>query len=88
MAFEVSLPYATDALAPVDLLVSVRRFSYPGFLYIALNGRSQNGMPGFRGSLDQELVETIYRYVRERSYGEIAASGRVEATAEPPPESD
>ncbi len=65
---------ATDALAPVDLLVSVRRFSYPGFLYIVLNGRSQNGMPGFRGSLDRELVEQIYLYVRERSQGEIAAS--------------
>ncbi|MEE8526777.1 MAG: c-type cytochrome [Thermoanaerobaculia bacterium] len=66
---------ATDALAPVDLLVSVRRFSYPGFLYIVLNGRSQNGMPGFSGSLDQDLVERIYLYVRERSQGEIAASG-------------
>jgi mono/diheme cytochrome c family protein len=66
---------ATDALAPVDLLVSVRRFSYPGFLYIVLNGRSKNGMPGFRGSLDRGLVEQIYRYVRERSHGEIAASG-------------
>ncbi len=66
---------ATDALAPVDLLVSVRRFSYPGFLYIVLNGRSQNGMPGFRGSLDQELIERIYLYVRERSHGEITASG-------------
>ena len=66
---------ATDALAPVDLLESVRRFSYPGFLYIVLNGRSQNGMPGFRGSLDRALVEEIYLYVRERSQGEIAASG-------------
>ena len=66
---------ATDALAPVDLLVSVRRFSFPGFLYIVLNGRSQNGMPGFRGSLDRELVQSIYQYVRERSHGALAASG-------------
>ena len=67
---------ATDALAPVDLLVSVRRFSYPGFLYIVLNGRSQNGMPGFRGSLTRELVQQIYQYVRERSHGDLAAAGR------------
>ncbi len=66
---------ATDALAPVDLLVSVRRFTYPGFLYIVLNGRSQNGMPGFRGSLTRELVEQIYQYVRERSHGALAATG-------------
>ncbi len=66
---------ATDALAPVDLLVSVRRFSYPGFLYIALNGRSQNGMPGFRGSLGRDEVRRIYQYVRERSHGAIGASG-------------
>ena len=68
---------STDALAPVDLLVSVRRFSFPGFLYIALNGRSQNGMPGFRGSLSEDDVTQIYRYVRGRSQGELAATGAV-----------
>ncbi len=66
---------ATDALAPVDLLVSVRRFTYPGFLYIVLNGRSQNGMPGFRGSLSREDVEQIYQYSRERSHGTLAHKG-------------
>ena len=74
---------ATNALAPVDLLVSVRRFSYPGFLYIVLNGRSQNGMPGFRGSLSRDLVGQIYRYVRERSHGTLVASGEA-AAGEPP----
>lgn len=60
---------ATDALAPVDLLRSVRRFSFPGFLYIVWNGRSQNGMPGFRGALSQEEIELIYQFARERSHG-------------------
>ncbi len=63
---------ATDALAPVDIMVSVRRFSFPGFLYIVLNGRSQNGMPGFRGSLSREDVELIYQYARERSHGTLS----------------
>lgn len=63
---------APDALAPVDLLESVRRFSYPGFLYISLNGREQNGMPGFRGALSRAQVAQIYQYVRERSYGTLA----------------
>ena len=65
---------ARDQLAPVDLLVSVRRFTFPGFLYIALNGRPRNGMPRFRGSLEREQIELIYRYVRERSHGEIPAT--------------
>ena len=76
---------ATDALAPVDLLVSVRRFSYPGFLYIALNGRSENGMPGFNGSLTREQVERIYQYVRERSHGTLAAAGGTVSLAMTPP---
>lgn len=64
---------APDALAPVDLLRSVRRFSFPGFLYIALNGRERNGMPGFRGALSREQVALVYQYVRERSYGDLEA---------------
>lgn len=64
---------APDALAPVDLLKSIRRFSFPGFLYIALNGREQNGMPGFRGALDREQMTLVYQYVRERSYGALGA---------------
>ncbi len=65
---------ATGALAPVDLVRSVRRFSWPGFLYIVLNGRQQNGMPGFRGSLERGQVERIYQYVRERAHGTIQPS--------------
>ncbi len=64
---------ATDALAPVDLLVSLQRFSFPGFIYIVLNGRSQNGMPGFRGSMTQQDVEQIYQYARERAHGTVGA---------------
>lgn len=60
---------APGALAPVDLLVSTPRFSYPGFLYIVLNGRPQNGMPRFQGTLSREEVELIYQYARERSHG-------------------
>lgn len=60
---------ATAALAPVDLLTSTPRFSYPGFLYIVLNGRSANGMPGFRGTLTREDIRLIYQYARERAYG-------------------
>jgi len=63
---------APDALAPVDLLRSTPRFSFPGFLYIVWNGRSQNGMPGFRGALTQEEVELIYQYARERSHDATA----------------
>ena len=62
---------AQDALAPVDILTSVARFSYPGFLYISLNGRSQNGMPGFNGSLGREEIELIFQYARERAHGTL-----------------
>jgi len=40
----------TGALAPVDLLRSVRRFQFAGFEYIVLNGRPHNGMPPLRGT--------------------------------------
>ncbi len=66
---------ASDSLAPVDLQISVRRFSWPGFLYIALNGRPQNGMPGFRGAIERQQLEEIYQYVRERSYGTLTVTG-------------
>lgn len=79
---------ATGALAPVDLVRSVQRFSWPGFLYIVQNGRQQNGMPGFRGSLAQAEVAAIYQYVRERAHGTIQPStAALEAAASqvPPP---
>lgn len=77
---------ATGALAPVDLVRSVRRFSWPGFLYIVFNGRQQNGMPGFRGSLERAQVERIYQYVRERAHGTIQpTAAALETAAEGPP---
>ncbi len=61
----------TGALAPVDLLRSVRRFQYAGFEYIVLNGRPQNGMPPLRGTLSEPEIASIYRYVRARSQGDL-----------------
>jgi mono/diheme cytochrome c family protein len=62
---------ARDALAPVDLIRSVRRFTYPAFLYIVLNGRPQKGHPGFRGTLEEQQVAKVYQYVRARSRGDL-----------------
>jgi mono/diheme cytochrome c family protein len=62
---------ARDALAPVDLIRSVRRFTYPGFLYIVLNGRPKRGHPGFRGTLENQDIANVYQYVRARSRGEL-----------------
>lgn len=79
---------ATGALAPVDLVRSVQRFTWPGFLYIVLNGRQQNGMPGFRGSLEHAEIEWIYQYVRERAHGTIQPSAAALESAKtqvPPP---
>lgn len=75
---------ATDSLAPVDLLVSVRRFTYPGFLYIVLNGRSKNGMPGFKGTLSQDEITQIYHYVRERARGALDAQPATSVEAPAP----
>ncbi|HLQ23803.1 MAG TPA: cytochrome c [Gemmatimonadales bacterium] len=61
----------TGALAPVDLLRSVRRFQYAGFEYIVLNGRPHNGMPPLRGTLSEPQIAAIYQYVRARSQGEL-----------------
>lgn len=63
-----------NALAPVEVMKSIRRFTYPGFFYIALNGRAQNGMPGFRGKLGEEELSRIYQYVRARSHGDLQPS--------------
>jgi len=68
---------ARDTLSPVDLLRSVQRFSYPGFLYIVLNGRPQRGHPGFRGALEEQQIASIYQYVRARSRGDLAATRSV-----------
>jgi mono/diheme cytochrome c family protein len=61
----------TGALAPVDLLRSVRRFQFAGFEYIVLNGRPHNGMPPLRGTLSEEQIAAIYQYVRARSRGDL-----------------
>lgn len=54
-------------LAPVDLRVSVRRFSYPGFHYIVLNGRPTRSMPPLRGTVTDEQIGRIYLYLKARS---------------------
>jgi mono/diheme cytochrome c family protein len=65
---------ARDALAPVDLIRSVRRFTYPAFLYIVLNGRPQKGHPGFRGTLEEQQIAKVYEYVRARSRGHLGVT--------------
>jgi cytochrome c553 len=65
--------HGTDAvadphgLAPVDLRISVPRFSYPGFHYIVLNGRPMKSMPPFRGTLTDDQIGTVYQYLQARS---------------------
>jgi mono/diheme cytochrome c family protein len=61
-------------LAPVDLRLSIRRFSYPGFHYIVLNGRPQKSMPPFRGTLTDEQIPLIYQYLRARSNNALPAT--------------
>ena len=56
-----------QGLAPVDLRTSVRRFTYPGFLYIILNGRPEKSMPPLRGTVTEEQVALIYQYLKARS---------------------
>jgi mono/diheme cytochrome c family protein len=55
------------ALAPVDLLRSVRRFQYVGFKYIVMNGRPQKGMPPLRGTISEDQIASVYQYLRARS---------------------
>lgn len=61
-------------LAPVDLRLSVRRFSYSGFHYIVLNGRPQRSMPPFRGTVTDEQISLIYQYLKARSNNVLPAS--------------
>jgi mono/diheme cytochrome c family protein len=62
------------ALAPVDLLVSIRRFQFVGFKYIVLNGRPQRSMPPLRGTVTEPQVAQIYQYLRARSKGLLSAT--------------
>jgi hypothetical protein len=68
-------PYAIrdPTLAPVDLLVSIRRFQFIGFKYIVMNGRSQKGMPPLRGTVSEHQIALIFQYLQARSKGELAA---------------
>lgn len=61
-------------LAPVDLRLSIRRFSYAGFHYIVLNGRPLKSMPGFRGTVTNEQISLIYQYLKARSNNALPAS--------------
>jgi hypothetical protein len=54
-------------LAPVDLLVSIRRFQFIGFRYIVMNGRPQKGMPPLRGTVSEPQIALIYQYLTARS---------------------
>jgi mono/diheme cytochrome c family protein len=54
-------------LAPVDLRISAPRFTYPGFLYIILNGRPDKSMPPLRGTVTEDQIALIYQYLRARS---------------------
>ena len=56
-----------QGLAPVDLRTSMPRFTYPGFLYIILNGRPERGMPPLRGTVTEDQTALIYQYLKARS---------------------
>jgi cytochrome c553 len=67
---------ADKTLAPVDLLMSIRRFQYIGFKYIVLNGRSQKGMPPLRGTVSEDQIALIFQYLQARSKNELSASAK------------
>jgi hypothetical protein len=54
-------------LAPVDLRISIQRFSYAGFRYIVLNGRPSRSMPPLRGTVSNEQIDLIYLFLKARS---------------------
>ncbi|MGA8272256.1 MAG: cytochrome c [Candidatus Sulfotelmatobacter sp.] len=63
------------SLAPVNLLISIRRFQFVGFKYIVMNGRPQKGMPPLRGTVSEDQIALIYQYLVARSKHELAAGG-------------
>jgi mono/diheme cytochrome c family protein len=65
----------TERRAPVDLLFSVTRFSFAGFNYIVLNGRTDKSMPPLRGTVTDEQVAQIYQYLKARSRKLLPAHG-------------
>jgi cytochrome c5 len=66
-------------LAPVDLRISITRFSFPGFTYIVLNGRPVKSMPPFRGTVTDEQVRLIYQYLKARSKNLLSPPGTAAA---------
>jgi cytochrome c553 len=62
------------ALAPVNLLMSIRRFQFIGFKYIVMNGRQQKGMPPLRGTVSEDQIALIFQYLQARSKNELTAS--------------
>ncbi|HEX9502597.1 MAG TPA: c-type cytochrome, partial [Thermoanaerobaculia bacterium] len=54
-------------LAPVDLRISIQRFTYAGFKYIVLNGRPSRSMPPLRGTVSEEQIPLIYQFLKARS---------------------
>jgi len=64
------------ALAPVNLLNSIRRFQFIGFKYIVMNGRAQKGMPPLRGTVTEDQIALIFQYLQARSKNELTASSK------------
>jgi hypothetical protein len=64
------------ALAPVNLLKSIRRFQFIGFKYIVMNGRAQKGMPPLRGTVTEDQIALIFQYLQARSKNELTASSK------------
>jgi mono/diheme cytochrome c family protein len=60
------------SLAPVNLLISIRRFQFVGFKYIVMNGRPQKGMPPLRGTVSDDQIALIYQYLVARSKHQLA----------------
>ena len=43
------------------------RFTYPGFLFIIVNGRPEKSMPPLRGTVSEAQVSLIYQYLKART---------------------
>ena len=61
-------------LAPVDLRISITRFSFAAFNYIVLNGRPAKSMPPFRGTVPDDQISLIYQYLKARSTNLLPAT--------------
>lgn len=63
-------------LAPVNLLMSIRRFQFIGFKYIVMNGRPTKGMPPLRGTVSEDQIALIFDYLQARSKNRLTASSK------------